>query len=52
MTSEEFRNNPLLLRNQFENAGTFEIPVIHKEELDLENLSLIGYHKISSGKSH
>ena len=50
MTSEEFRTNPLLLRNQFERTGTFEIPVIRKNEVTLENLSLIGYDKISSGK--
>lgn len=51
MTSEEFRTNPLLLRNQFEQSGTFEIPVIRKEKIDLENLSLIGYDKLSSGNS-
>ena len=50
MTSEEFRTNPLLLRNQFERTGTFEIPLIRKNEVTLENLSLIGYDKISSGK--
>ncbi len=42
MTSEEFRRNPLLLRNQFDRSGTFEIPGIKKEEISLENLSLIG----------
>ena len=51
MTSEEFRTNPLLLRNQFERTGTFEIPLIHKDEVSLENLSLIGYDKVSSGKN-
>lgn len=50
MTSEEFRTNPLLLRNQFERTGTFEIPLIRKNEVTLENLLLIGYDKISSGK--
>lgn len=50
MTSEEFRTNPLLLRNQFERTGTFEIPLIHKDEVSLENLSLIGYDKVSSEK--
>ena len=50
MTSEEFRTNPLLLRNQFERTGTFEIPLIRKNEVTLENLSLIGYDKVSSGK--
>lgn len=52
MTSEEFRTNPLLLRNQFEQSGTFEIPVIHKEKVSLENLTLIGYDKINSGKEN
>lgn len=51
MTSEEFRTNPLLLRNQFERSGTFEIPLIHKEQVGLENLALIGYDKLSSGKN-
>lgn len=51
MTSEEFRTNPLLLRNQFELSGTFEVPVIRKEEISLENLALIGYDKLSSGNS-
>ena len=51
MTSEEFRTNPLLLRNQFERSGTFEIPVIQKEKINLENLTLIGYDKLSSGNS-
>ena len=52
MTSEEFRTNPLLLRNQFEGNGTFEIPVIQKEKVSLENLTLIGYDKINSGKEN
>jgi len=52
LTSEEFRTNPLLLRNQFEGNGTFEIPVIHKEKVSLENLTLIGYDKINSGKEN
>lgn len=51
MTSEEFRMNPMLLRNQFDKYGTFEIPMIQKEEVSLENLALIGYDKLSSGKS-
>lgn len=52
MTSEEFRKNPLLLRNRFERSGTFEIPLIHKDDVMLENLELIGYDKISSGKTN
>lgn len=47
MTSEEFRNNPMFLRNQFENDGVFEIPKIEKEAIKLENIELIGYDKLS-----
>ena len=49
MTSEEFRNNPLFLRNQFDGNGTFEMPVIQKQDVDLDNVSLIGYDKTKSG---
>ena len=47
MTSEEFRTNPMFLRNQFIGDGVFEIPKIEKEEIPLENIKLIGYDKIS-----
>ncbi len=50
MTSEEFRKNPMLLRNQFDRYGTFEMPKIKKDDVTLENISLIGYDKINSGK--
>lgn len=46
MTSEEFRTNPLFLRNQFKTDGVFEIPKIEKEEIGLENVELIGYDKL------
>lgn len=46
MTSEEFRTNPLFLRNQFKTDGVFEIPKIEKEEISLENVELIGYDKL------
>ena len=49
MTSEEFRNNPLFLRNQFNGDGTFEMPVIKKQEIELDNVSLIGYDKTKLG---
>lgn len=50
MKSEEFRNNPMFLRNQFKGDGVFEIPKIEKEELKLENVELIGYDKLSGSK--
>lgn len=43
MTSEAFRNDSMFLRNQFETDGTFEMPVIKKQKVNLEQFSLIGY---------
>ena len=51
MTSEEFRTNPLFLRNQFKTDGVFEIPKIEKEEIGLENVELIGYDKLGEKES-
>lgn len=51
LTSAEFRNNPLFLRNQFLSEGTFEMPKIKKEEIDLENVELVGYDKLSNSNS-
>ena len=33
----------MFLRNQFARDGTFEMPVIKKAKLDLDNIELIGY---------
>ena len=52
MTSSEFRNNPMFLRNHFNGDGTFEMPKIKKEEVDLENIELTGYDKLSSSKDN
>ncbi len=52
MTSLEFRNNPMFLRNHFKGDGTFEMPKIKKEEVDLENIELTGYDKLSSSKDN
>ena len=51
MTSEEFRTNPMFLRNQFKGDGVFEIPKIEKEEIELENIELIGYDKLSENET-
>lgn len=51
MTSEEFRTNPMFLRNQFKGDGVFEIPKIKKEEIELGNIELIGYDKLSENKT-
>ena len=47
MTSEKFRTNPMFLRNQFKGDGVFEIPKIEREEIELENVELVGYDRLS-----
>ncbi len=51
MTSEEFRNNPMFLRNQFAGEGVFEIPKLRKDKIDLERIDLIGYDKLSENQT-
>lgn len=51
MKSEDFRNNPMLLRNQFKGDRVFEIPKIKQEEINLENIELIGYDKLSENET-
>ena len=43
MTSENFRTNPMFLRNQFKGDGIFDIPLLQTDEIDLEEIELIGY---------
>ncbi len=47
MTSEEFRNNPMFLRNQFDGDGIFQMPLIKKDTIDIKNISFVGYDKLS-----
>lgn len=49
MKSEDFRNDPFFLRNQFSGYGIFEMPVIKKQDINLDNVSLIGYDKTKLG---
>lgn len=51
MKSVDFRNDPMFLRNQFARDGTFEMPVIKKTMLNLENIQLIGYDRLSEGQN-
>ena len=51
MKSVDFRNDPMFLRNQFVRDGTFEMPAIKKTKLDLDNIELIGYDKLSEGQT-
>lgn len=51
MTSENFRTNLMFLRNQFKGDGVFEIPKIEKEEINLENIELIGYDRLNENET-
>ena len=41
MTSKEFRNSPLFLRNSFGGNGKWEIPIVKRQYIDLDNIELI-----------
>lgn len=43
MKSVDFRNNPLFLRNGFETAGKWQMPLIRKQKCDLSNIDLIAF---------
>ena len=45
LTSSEFRNNPLFLRNQFHGTEVFELPIIRRQNIDINDIKLIGYDK-------
>ena len=47
LKSVDFRNDPMFLRNQFARDGTFELPVIKKTKLDLDNIEFVGYDRLS-----
>lgn len=46
ITSYEFRNDTMFLRNQFKSVGMFKLPLVKKQEISLEDVSLIGYDKV------
>lgn len=50
MTSEEFRKNPLVLRNHFDGQGIFQLPLVKKSNVDLSNIQLLGYDKLSNNQ--
>lgn len=47
MKSVDFRNDPMFLRNQFARDRTFEMPVIKKTKLNLDNIAFVGYDKLN-----
>lgn len=50
MTSETFRNQGLFLRNQFQGEGIFEIPIVKKQHVKVETITLIGYDHVKPGR--
>lgn len=42
-TSENMRKDPLFMRNEFPGCGKWNIPLVRKQSLDMEKLSLIAY---------
>lgn len=52
MTSEEFRTDPMFLRNQCAGTGDFEMPMIRREEVALENVQLVGYDNLSKKETN
>ncbi len=41
MTSADMRRNPLFMRNQFTKSGKYELPLIHKQAIELQPIELI-----------
>lgn len=41
MTSLEMRNNSLFMRNYFDTAGKWQIPMVKKQEINTKNISLV-----------
>lgn len=37
------RNDPLFLRNEFETAGKWQIPLIHRQDYNLTNIQLLSF---------
>lgn len=46
MTSKEMRSNNLFKRNEFKTTGKWQIPIIERQEIDLDNIDLISYADI------
>ena len=48
MTTKEFRNSELFLRNEFEKDGQWGFPIIKRQTINLDNLELIACSDISN----
>ena len=52
ITSYEFRNDTMFLRNQFKSVGMFKLPLVKRQEISLEDVSLIGYDKVNQSNDY
>ena len=41
MTSVKMRKDPLFMRNTYETSGRWDVPLVRRQEIDLENVKLI-----------
>ena len=51
MTSKQMRTDPLFMRNEFNVNGKWELPIIRKQDIPLENLQLISYSDTRSSEN-
>lgn len=51
MTSQNMRRDPLFTRNEFESCGEWGIPLVKKQEISTENISLIACSDTRSNES-
>lgn len=42
----------MFLRNQFNGVGMFKLPLVKKQEISLEDVSLIGYDKVNQSNDY
>ena len=42
----------MFLRNQFKSVGMFKLPLVKKQEISLEDVSLIGYDKVNQSNDY
>lgn len=48
MKSQEFRTNPLFLRDSFQSDGVFQMSIVKKSKISLDNVEFIGYDRTKS----
>lgn len=52
ITSYEFRNDTMFLRNECKSVGMFKLPLVKRQEISLEDVNLIGYDKVNQSNDY